>query len=361
MRWPVIVVAGCLVLSLAACKKEQPAADKPAEPGAGGAVAVQQPAGSEATPKEAAKPAAPESPTEAGQAKAPEGGAPATPVAAPVTETKVEMIDAGAEPRQALRYKFAAGRKDVLLMDMDMAMAIKAGTMEQPEMQLPRMRMTMEVDSKELTPDGNLKYGFNLTTVELVEDPAANQMLVQALKGEITKMQGLNGTAEVTPRGFTKQADIKVPEGAGQQVQQMLDNMQQQIRQMSAPLPEEPVGVGARWKVVMPIELPLIKMQQTATYELTSIQGDTGEFKIVLEQNAPPQTMTIPNLPAGAKADLKALESKASGTIQFDLTKIVPRSDLTTNVRTVMAVDAGGQAQELTMSMRVGIKIAPKE
>ena len=46
-----------------------------------------------------------------------------------------------------------------------------------------------------------------------------------------------------------READLKAPPGGSAQMQQSLENLRQSMRQMSAPLPEEPVGKGARWEM----------------------------------------------------------------------------------------------------------------
>ncbi|MHC4537188.1 MAG: hypothetical protein ACYS6K_24845, partial [Planctomycetota bacterium] len=164
-------------------------------------------------------------------------------------ETTVKLLDAGAEPRTALRYKFQANQSEKIVMEMSMAMAMETGGQKQPETQVPVTQMTMTIDSKEVSAEGNLHYEFELEQVEVLPKPGINPAMVNAMKQKTSSMQGMRGSATVTSRGFTKDNEIKLPAGIDPQMKQSIDNMKQSMNQMSAPLPEEPVGIGARWQV----------------------------------------------------------------------------------------------------------------
>ena len=50
------------------------------------------------------------------------------------------------------------------------------------------------------------------------------------IKAELDKMKGMKGWAEVNPRGFTIDAKVEMPAGAGPQMKQIVENMQQQMQ-----------------------------------------------------------------------------------------------------------------------------------
>lgn len=276
-------------------------------------------------------------------------------------EITVELLEAGDEPRKPLRYKFEEGRKDTMMMEMKMEMELELGGTKAPKVPLPAMQMAMSIHSKEVSPEGNLRYEFKLDSASVADTPGVSPMVVSSVKSELAKMEGLSGWAEVSARGFTQDAEVNVPAGAGQQLQQVINNMRQQIRQMSSPFPEEPVGKGARWVVHMPIDTPALKLTQKATYELESIEGDTCTMKMDIVQTAPPQEMKTPNMPPGASARLESLASTGSGNMLVDLTKPVPRSDMTAEMKMDSAISAQGQKQDMHMEMKMGVKIWPKQ
>jgi hypothetical protein len=269
--------------------------------------------------------------------------------------TTVKLLDAGAEPRTALRYKFQANRTEAIVMDMSMAMAMETGNQKQPETQVPVTRTTMIFDNKEVSPEGNLHYEFEIEQVEVLPTPGVNPMMVNAMKQQMSGMQGMNGSATVTSRGFTQDAEIKIPPGVNPQIRQSIDNMKQSMNQMSAPLPEEPVGRGARWQVTMPVETPAMKLKQVATYTLSEIQGDKVKLDVTIKQSAPPQEIATPGAAPGTKTSLESLKSSGEATIEIQMTKLVPTSNLNMTSTYVISVNN----QKIKTTMQLGMKMHP--
>ena len=271
-------------------------------------------------------------------------------------ETTVKLLDAGAEPRTALRYKFQANRTEKLVMEMSMAMAMEIGDKKQPETQVPVTQMTMTIDSKEVSPEGNLRYEFEVEQVEVLPKPGVNPAMINAMKQKTSSMQGMSGSATVTSRGFTKDTEIKLPPGIDPQMKQSIDNMKQSMNQMSAPLPEEPVGQGARWQVTMPVETPAMKLTQVATYTLSEIQGDKVKLDVTIKQSALPQEIHAPGAAPGVKMSLESLKSSGKGTIELQMTSLVPTSNM--NMTTTNVVSANNQ--KLKTTIQFGMKIHPE-
>jgi hypothetical protein len=242
-----------------------------------------------------------------------------------------------------------------MVMETSMAMAIEIGDQKLPETQVPATRMTMTIDSKEVSPEGDLHYEFELVQVEVLPKPGANPAMVNDLKQEMSRMLGLSGSATVTSRGFTKDAEIKLPPGVDPQFRQSMDEMKKSMNQMSAPLPEEPVGRGARWQVTMPVETPGMKLTQITNYTLSEIQGDKVKFDVAIKQSAPPQEIDTPGAAPGVKVSLESLKSSGKGTVELQMTNLVPTSNL--NMTTTSVVSANNQ--KIKTTMRIWMKIHP--
>ena len=55
---------------------------------------------------------------------------------------------------------------------------------------------------------------------------------------------------------------------------------------LAVPLPEEAVGPGAKWEVRMPIKTQGMTIDQTATYEVVSLEGERLATKSAVVQHA---------------------------------------------------------------------------
>jgi hypothetical protein len=267
----------------------------------------------------------------------------------------VKLLDPGAQPRTALRYKFQANRTEKMVIETSMAIAIEIEDQKMPEIQVPAARMTITIDSKEVSPEGDLHYEFKLEQFEVLPNPGADPASANAMKQQMSRIQGLSGSATITSRGFTKDVEIKPPHGIDPQIREPVDNIKQLINQMSAPLPEEPVGRDARWQVTMPMETPALKFTQIATYTLSEIQGDKVKFDITIKQSAPPQEIDTPGAAPGVKVSLESFKSSGKGTVELQMTNLVPTSNL--NMTTTNVVSANNQ--KIKTTMRIGTKIRP--
>lgn len=282
-----------------------------------------------------------------------------SPAVAQQPGVEVKLLEPGAEPRQTLRYKFAAGPAEQVEMDMTMSMAMQMGPIQQPRMQLPTMRMHMKVVPEKVSPEGDLTHSYVLEKVEVLPDPDAMPALVEALRGEMKNIEGLSGTGVVSNQGFIKDADIKLPPNPSQQLKQLSDNLKQSMRQMAAPLPTEAVGKGAKWKVTSNIKTDALTMKQEAVYTLVELNGDTGTFDVVLEQSAPPQNMASPGMPPGTTVQLTSMTGSGKGRTHFDLKKVIPKGEVDATMKMAMEVDAGGQKQPMGMEMGLKTSIKP--
>ena len=103
----------------------------------------------------------------------------------------VKLLDAGDQPRKTLRYRFQANRTETMIMEMSMAMAMEIGEQKPPETQVPTTRTTMTIDSNEISPEGNLRYGFKLEQAEVLAEDGANPMMVNAMKQPLNSLVGM--------------------------------------------------------------------------------------------------------------------------------------------------------------------------
>jgi hypothetical protein len=254
------------------------------------------------------------------------GGAPAAAADPPPSEPEVKVTSPGRPPLRPLRYRVQAGQRGSVTVGMKMTMAMSAGGHAQPATPTPELRYTLNYRVTGFTPEGDIRYEFDFADFEAVAAPGIPAAAVEAARTGLSGLQGLRGRAVVSTRGITREADIEVPASAPPQVRAMTESMRQSIRQFSAPLPEEPVGPGARWDTTHRLSMNGITFLQTGRHELTSLDGERGKLAIALTQTAPPQRMENPSLPPGARVDLVSVESSGDGANEFDLTRLVPTS-----------------------------------
>jgi len=270
----------------------------------------------------------------------------------------VKMIDQGAEPRQELRFKVNKGDQQKVEMSMDMSMKIDMQGMAMPEQRIPTTKMLMEVSVTDVMDNGDTRWEMTVLSADVVDDPTINPMVVSAMKDGLKGITDFKGWAVITNRGFVKEADITIPPTADPQMRQMMEGTRQSLDQLTAPLPAEPVGVGAKWEVSQDISQQGMTIQQTAKYTVTAIEGNLIKADVELTQRADQQKVDMPGMPPGVSAELLQFDTKGGGNTQIDLTKVVPPAGtVSADMSMRTKIDAQGQSQTMAMSMKMKIDI----
>ena len=272
----------------------------------------------------------------------------------------VKLIDAGAEPRTALRYTIANGYKAQMDMTMTMAMTMNMDGMALPKIQMPPMKMSADISVTGVDPaGGDITYNAAFTGLSVESAPGVDPGLVTALKSLDADIKAIQGTATVSNRGINRSVAFDLSKVTNPQLRQMMGSLSSSMENLSMPLPEESVGVGARWEVRQSIQVNGIQTYQKVDVELTGFDGKTANLKVSLSQTAPAQDIKSPDLPPGAEAHLHSLSSSGSGTIALPLGSLVPSSTVDMQSKTSMEVKFGGQTQKMNIDMGIKVDIAP--
>jgi hypothetical protein len=272
----------------------------------------------------------------------------------------VKLLEAGAEPRTALRLHPKAGDKQTLQMTMKMAMDVKMGETQTPSTKLPPMLLTMEATVKDVSPDGDISYETAITEATVGDEPGVMPMVAEAMKKAMTGMKGIGGTGITTSRGINKKTEMKVPADIDPQMKQVMDQMKETFANISSPLPEEAVGAGAKWEVRQPIKSQGMTLNQTATYELVSLEGERLTTKATIAQSAANQKIQSAAM-AGAKVDVTKLTGKSTADTTIDLSQLMPpASTMDMHTEMNMAMGAGAQKQNMSMTLDMNLRIESK-
>ena len=271
----------------------------------------------------------------------------------------VKLISAGAEPRKALRYNIPANYKASMDMTMEMSMNMNAGGMAIP-MNLPAMKMSADLAVTGVTPAGDTSYTMAFTGVTI--DSAGgevNPALAQVLPMLQSSMSSIKGSATVTNRGQVKETTIDL--GQAGPAQQFMGDLSSQLDNLSTPLPEEAVGVGAKWESRSAMKAGGQVSFQKITAEVVSITGSAVSLKLTIEQTTPAQSVTNPALPAGAEVQMDGGKGSGTGTQVIHLDSLIPTGETTMTSSMSMTVSMGGQSQPMSSENTIKMKIDVKK
>lgn len=287
---------------------------------------------------------------------------PAPGVSAPVPNSKtpqVELLNPGVEPRQQLRLKPAINVKETTVMTVKMDMDISASGQSSAAAKIPVSVMTFETKVTKIAPNGDIYYEFAYTNADIVGDTGNTQpAALNAMRSALKNMVGVKGSFIMDNRGFNKGGDIILPEGADNNVKQMVRQMSNSIEQLASPLPAEAVGKGAKWRVSSSSDFSGINVKDIATYELASWQDGVASMNVSIEQQANPQNITSPQLPPGTTLTLKSFASQGRGAATMRLDRLIPfRSTVSISSNSEMSAKTAGSSQESTIKTKMAMEM----
>jgi hypothetical protein len=269
-------------------------------------------------------------------------------------EPTVRLIDAGASAdRETLRYKFKVGHTEPMVMRMKMGMDMDVPGMGQQKIDMPVMVMRMTTKIKSIEANGNARLSFSIDSADVEE--GGNPMMAQQIQSLLSKFAGIKGEYGISTRGITSDTSMDMTGISDPQVVKTMGQMRQSMEQASSPLPEEPVGAGARWEVSQIIRADGMQIRQKVEYTLGARDGDVVTLTTKLNQDADKQTISTPEM-NGVVAQLESYKASGSGTLKTDLAGLVPVGVMELKNKVVMSTQGQKMTMGLTMKVDIGNK-----
>ncbi|HEY9599030.1 MAG TPA: DUF6263 family protein [Cyanophyceae cyanobacterium] len=274
------------------------------------------------------------------------------------TPAKVELLSAGAEPRQELRLSPIPNSKEVMTITTDMEASSNVGGQSVPAFKIPTSMMKMEVGVTQVDANGDIHAEFSYTDAEIKDDPSLPPQLLSAMRSALNQLVGLKGSFVTDNRGQIKSGNFSLPEGGDSMTRQLLEQVSNSLEQFSSPLPTEPIGIGAKWRVSSALDIAGMKLSQNATYELVDLKDNIATLNVTLDQQASAQQITSPTLPPGTSLTLKSMNSQGQGQIIMSLDSTLPsRADLSISSQTEMSVKPPNSGEEMTIGTDLSMQM----
>lgn len=283
-----------------------------------------------------------------------------TPVAADgaLAPAQITMTEPGSH-FTLWRFEPATQSRTVELV-MRSAIGFEMGGTKLPKMVMPPLRSTFT--SSLAAQDGQFRLGFETQSMEVLDDPQANQEVAAGLKHIIAGVDDLEGFVMLDDRGLATRASFEVSKASSEQLEQSIQSMRQALTRLVVPLPEEAVGVGGEWTASFDDQWLGATVKQTTTYKVLSIDDDVISLAIELEMNANAQDFDFPLVPEGQTIRLTSLSGSGQGHAKFRLDRFMPIEMLTAmNTDLALSVsDERGQTQESRFQVELGLEIRDK-
>ena len=277
--------------------------------------------------------------------------------------SNLELLELGTAPRSKLRYTFKRGQSDELELTQKMTLSMRLGNEVMPETPAPETTLVIKLDITDLV-DDVATARFSITDATMSWGPRASLGAGAGVERLVDDLKSYSGTQRVDRRGVLRSFAQDTSGITNPQISQMMNSMEQSMTQMMAPLPEEAVGQGAKWRTVTRADQFGLKLNQTALFEVQSIDDEGVDLKVVLSQSAPAGKLSAPGLPPGVAVDLVSMHSSGEAKMRIDLERLIPRSDMNMSVKMKMSVpdieETGAGEQIMDMTINMVMRVVPR-
>jgi hypothetical protein len=230
----------------------------------------------------------------------------------------VRLVDPGSEPRSELRYRIRPGQRETMVVEVKESRVCEIQKRFLPGITLGTSRMEFVVEARSVSPEGVLRYDF---------------------EGETEPRVKLKGSGAVTVDGRTQELDLKLRKDVSPQESQTMASLRQTLVNASVGFPREPVGKGAKWAVDLSLEANGMKYVQTMRYVLTEFDGQKGRLAMTAEQDARPVQGPVDATDTPSAAPKRPVIRTGTGSISFDLERLVAESHMEMDARPVPSSD----------------------
>ena len=218
----------------------------------------------------------------------------------------IRVLDAGERPRSELRYRIPEGTTTTSTTTFRIATLATSEDRAAVTL-LPGLRLDIVSGPAEITERG-IRAKVDVVNAQAVVPEGFDPKLAQQLRDGAAIADNIGGWFEIDDRGNmlagefneqSKRADIPV------RLLRMIVNTRQTLTRVR--LPEEKLGLGARWETRQQINAYGFEVQQVNTYTLVDRVGDEVMLNVTVQQLAKPQTIEFPEQGIEISVDTKPM------------------------------------------------------
>lgn len=294
-----------------------------------------------ATPTEPVEPAAPAPPAEP-----PPPPPPAEPVKVTLeaSQAKVKLLKPGTGARAVLRVAPGAGSKQNVTLVMDAQIEQGPTGQAGQKVVMPTVRLGCAGEVSAVGGDGALTYRAALTSIKAAAvagqsaEPAEIEQQLTALTGMVIE----GGLSASSLPGATVYTIDKPNQGTAMALESL-----RLMLPTWAPLPTEPIGLGAQWEVSQPVVINNIATTQTTVFTLKGKAGTTATIAGEVKVSGAAQKLgdvDVSDITGGGKVELVLDTSKLYPKMKRDVSTKIRLRQGAEDVTVVMSL---GSAFEL--------------
>ena len=269
----------------------------------------------------------------------------------PAPEPTITLIEAGAEPREPLRFAFQAGQQDHVRIRMEMSTSGTINGAPSPAANIPAfvVPVTSTVTGIE---DAGARFEMIIGDIEVAE---ADSQLGAMFAGAMQDLKGMKVTGLVEHRGLYKDIEVDTGGNTNPMLAGMLNTIRNAVTQTTPPFPEQAIGQGGSWVYELTTDADGLVSTNRTTVKLVRRDGNAFSLQLDITVKADPQQVQGPGMPGQGQAmSTISMEGDGSSSITAMLDHLFP---VAMEGETKVQIDRSSEAQGAKMEMSQNVKV----
>ncbi len=304
----------------------------------------------------ASPPAVAPAPTPAPDAKPVPAGEPGSfDVREPVAPSpaSVEMLDAGAEPRAAIAIAARKGERAVLTMGLALEVAMRVGPNDVPKSKLPRLEVDLATEVTAVDPS-TIAIALKVVEVRVDDTDVTSERVKAAIGQTVEGLRKSTGRLVLGTDGRVQSIELATGVDA---IENRSAGVDHALVELLPAWPKEPVGVGARWKVVQSVVRGGVTLQRTSELRLARRTADAIELEVASSHVAVEGADA-----SGSPTRIEAQSGDGRGSIVVAPSGVLPtRAEITAHTTTRAAFGPAAKDVLVAIDLATTLARAPND
>lgn len=241
---------------------------------------------------------------------------------------RVTLKEPGEEPRRTLRLRVSPGDTQRFVIRHTASMKQTMDGNPPTEQQSPPVEMHLKLDVARVTDDGDIHFTGEYEEISVKEHPDVADRMHMLMQHSLQDMVGMDVELVLSDRGIVRSVDMNIDRVEDVRAKELVQYYLSTFSQLITPLPEEPVGKGAKWTYDVPSDLQGLKVVTSFDVTLTELldAGFAGTMNIT--PSAEEQDFDTRGAVRSADVTLKSVRGEGSGRFTHPLDRAMPHSDV---------------------------------
>ncbi|MEJ7598042.1 MAG: hypothetical protein WKG01_09060 [Kofleriaceae bacterium] len=196
------------------------------------------------------------------------------------------LVTPGVAPLRQLRYRPVKGATS--RFDMSMNFDLESGGTVNT---MPTLTLDLELAVIDVAADGSATLRTTIKHASATDRGAGAGVSAAQMNEGLRLFDNVVITSTLSPQGRQRDSKVSAGKDLAPALMQQITTMTQGLEQLAMPMPDQPVGVGAKWRSVKQLAQNGIDMTSTTTIDITAIEGDRVSFASSTQLAGPDQTL----------------------------------------------------------------------